>query len=76
MSEFGEFKAAIGWRGARRLSFIVYGLWRAGDEHLPEMERARLALTDVILGSIVSLFVATHDPWPCSVAVFDIEFEA
>jgi hypothetical protein len=68
-----DFKDAIGWRGPDRLSFIVYGLWRAGGDHLAEMERARVALADVVPGSEVSLFVATDEGWPCNVGVFDIE---
>lgn len=70
-----EFKEAIGWRGPDQLSFIVYGIWKAGDEHLPAMERASLALTKAMPGSEVSLFVATDEGWPCNVGVFDIEFD-
>jgi hypothetical protein len=70
-----EFKEAIAWRGPGRLSFIVYGLWKAGDNQVPAMKTAKAALTDALPGSEVSLFVATDEGWPCNVGVFDIEFE-
>jgi hypothetical protein len=67
-----EFEDAIAWRGPDRLSFIVYGVWRAGGP-VTAMERAVTSLKNVVPDSEVSFFVATDADWPCSVGVFDIE---